>query len=77
MKEKIKYYSNGFTRRKSYFLYLNFHNISNPSDVFFTPDGKIEVKDYELSNIGYSKLAWQNLIKNVYNDKHNRLLKNL
>jgi hypothetical protein len=61
----IKYYSNGFTRRKSYFYYINFHNISNPSDVFFTPDGKIEDKDYELSNIGYSKLDWMNQIKNI------------
>jgi antitoxin component YwqK of YwqJK toxin-antitoxin module len=61
-----EWYDNGRKRYESYHIKNQRHNISNPTDIYFHENGKIEDKFYHI-NGGYyfNKLNWNNKIKNI------------
>ena len=59
------WFDNGITYRKTYTVHGWYNNIYNPADIYFFNDGKIDIKYYQLNINYYSKLNWQNSIKNI------------
>ena len=59
------WYENGMQHFKTYYVHGYSYNIHNPASINFDRNGKIWGKDYALNNNNYSKLNWQNVIKNI------------
>jgi hypothetical protein len=55
----------GRIKYHAYFVNDCWHNISNPSRIWYNQFGKINRKDYYISDIGHNKLTWMNIIKNI------------
>ena len=60
-----KWYENGITSYKTYYVHGKRYNINNPCIISFFKNGRILYKSYDLNNHKYSKLGWQNKIKNI------------
>ena len=59
------WWPNKYRDQISYHTHGKRHNINNPSVIYFFVNGKIFAKLYCLNDQKYSKLAWQEKIKNI------------
>jgi antitoxin component YwqK of YwqJK toxin-antitoxin module len=61
-----KWRENGYLQRQTFYTHGSEHNISNPADIWFNENGKIEDKFYYINDCYYdNKLDWNNCIKNI------------
>jgi hypothetical protein len=61
------WYQNGITYHITFYIHGCRHNISNPADIWFSQNGKIGSKYYNIDNKQYfhNKLNWMNSIKTI------------
>lgn len=63
---KIAYYANDYIYFERFYDNAgNRHNVDNPGEVYFDPNGKIWGKFYYFHNIWMRKIQWSRLIKNI------------
>ena len=60
-----EWHDSGFKKYEAYHINGSWHNICNPSRIWYLYIGKIWEKHYHIYSNRYNKLTWMNLIKNI------------